>query len=157
MTPTEVNAMVDHTDDLTTCSLSYAFSAISGKWKPFIIWYLNAAEDNTCRYGELKRRVPWKISHKIFTQQLRELELAKIIVRREYDERPMRVEYSLTDQGRLLAPVILYLRDWGAVFNEKFDAEDLLQRTQGRREGDLLRYGFASESLGKSVRLDFKF
>ena len=95
---------------LESCTLNFAFSAISGKWKPYILWYLHSAPGGVCRYGELKRLVPYDISHKIFTQQLQELEAYNIIKRTEYDEKPKRVEYSLTEAGKLLLPVILYMR-----------------------------------------------
>ena len=94
---------------LESCTLNFAFSAISGKWKPYILWYLHSAPGGVCRYGELKRLVPYDISHKIFTQQLQELEAYNIIKRTEYDEKPKRVEYSLTEPGKLLLPVILYI------------------------------------------------
>ena len=100
---------------LESCALNFAFSAISGKWKPYILWYLHSTPDGVCRYGELKRLVPYDISHKIFTQQLQELESYNVIKRTEYDEKPKRVEYSLTEEGRLLIPAILYMRDWASL------------------------------------------
>lgn len=144
-------------NDLTSCSLSYTFDAIGGKWKPFIIWYLYAAPEGYCRYGELKRKIPWEISHKMFAQQLKELEEVHIISRTEYDEKPLRVEYSLTEAGSLLAPAILYLRDWGAAFGDKFCDEDLRERTLGvMGEDGCLRYKSESAALGKSVEISFK-
>lgn len=140
-----------------SCSLNYACTAISGKWKPYIIWYLYDVPNGVCRYGELKRRVPYNISHKMFTQQLQELERDNIIMRTEYDEKPLRVEYSLTEEGRLLAPVILYLRDWGAVANPKFTEDDLLNRSHGEISGDTIKYSYDSEKLGKSVSIEFKY
>jgi len=133
------------------------FSTIGGKWKPFIIWYLYRAPEGFCRYGELKRHIPWDISHKMFTQQLKELEDANIVIRTEYDEKPLRVEYRLTEAGKLLAPAILYLRDWGAVFGQKWTEEDLLDRTLGEHHDGVLHYGHESERLEKSVNIDFKF
>ena len=144
-------------NDLTSCSLSYTFDAIGGKWKPFIIWYLYAAPEGYYRYGELKRKIPWEISHKMFAQQLKELEEAHIISRTEYDEKPLRVEYSLTEAGSLLALAILYLRDWGAAFGDKFCDEDLRERTLGvMGEDGCLRYKSESAVLGKSVEISFK-
>ena len=144
-------------NDLTTCSLSYVFSSIDGKWKPFIIWYLWNAPDGIRRYGELKRKIPWDISHKMFAQQLRELGEAGIVVRTEYDEKPLRVEYSLTEQGRLLAPAILYLRDWGAAFGNKFTHEDMIDRTLGEKKEGALEYGYESKALGKSIKIRFEY
>lgn len=142
--------------DLTTCSLNYTIMAIGGKWKPFIVWYLHAALPDSCRYGELKRHIPWDISHKMFSQQLQELERDNIVVRTEYFEKPLRVEYSLTEQGKLLAPVILYMRDWGAAFGEKFGYEALVQRTHGALVDNCLYYGYDSESLKKKVQIKFE-
>lgn len=142
-------------NDLNSCGLSFAFNNISGKWKPFIIWYLYAAPEGVSRYGELKRKIPWDISHKVFAQQLSELEQAGIINRIEYDEKPPRVEYSLTDAGKLLAPAILYLRDWGTAFEGRFSSEDLITRTQARREGSALHYEYSSDELKKSVHIVF--
>lgn len=140
-----------------SCSLNYACSAISGKWKPYIIWYLYDAPNGTCRYGELKRRVPYKISHKIFTQQLQELEKDNIIIRTEYDEKPLRVEYSLTEVGKLLVPVIFYLRDWGTIAFPEFSQNDLLDRTRGTINGDKINYSYHSEALDKSVCIELKY
>ena len=147
--------MLENKNDLTTCSLSFAFSAVGGKWKPFIIWYLSIAPTGVYRYGELKRKIPWDISHKMFAQQLKELEEDSIITRTEYDEKPMRVEYSLTEQGKLLVPVIRYMRDWGAVFGEKFGPE-VIERSQGTMVDGTVHYGYSSEQLDKSVKINFK-
>lgn len=146
---------LEHTFE--TCSLNFACSAISGKWKPYIIWYLHDAPNGVCRYGELKRRVPYKISHKMFTQQLQELEKDFIISRTEFDEKPLRVEYSLTEAGKLLVPVILYMRDWGNITNPKFSGIDLLSRSHGEIEGDTIRYSYSSEELNKSVSIELKY
>ena len=139
------------------CSLSFAFSAVNGKWKPYIIWYLSEAPGGVCRYGELKRRVPYKISHKIFTQQLQELERDNIILRTEYDEKPLRVEYTLTEAGWLLVPVVYFMRDWGAIANPKFTQRDLLERTKGELNGEYLNYYYRSEKIDKEVSIKFKY
>ena len=152
--------MLEDKDDLMTCSLSYTFSAISGKWKPFIIWYLHASSPNPVRYGDLKRKIPWNISHKMFAQQLQELENANIICRQEYQEKVPRVEYSLTEAGKLLAPAILFLRDWGAVFGDRFDRHALLDRTHGTKDAngnDILAYGYHSDELNKEVDISFHY
>lgn len=139
------------------CSLKFAMCAISGKWKCFIIWYLGAALPNTCRYGELKRCIPWDISHKMFSQQLHELENDGIVVRQEYDEKPLRVEYTLTEAGKMLMPVILYLRDWGMMFGEGFNPEIMPLKSQGQVDGDVITYGYESKDLKKGIKIEFKF
>ena len=114
-------------------------------------------KNGICRYGELKRQIPWDVSHKMFAQQLRELEEAKIVTRTEYDGKPLRVEYRLTEQGKLLAPAILYLRDWGAEFGDNYTHEDMIDRTLGVKADGALEYGYTSEELGKSVSLKFNY
>jgi len=146
--------MLENKNDLSSCCMYYAFSAIGGKWKPFIIWYLYASPTGTCRYGELKRKMPWDISSRMFTLQLRELERDNIIIRREYDEKPLRVEYCLSEEGKLLVPAILYLRDWGAVFSDKFGPE-VLKRSLGTFEKDTINYSCFSEQIGKGVSVRF--
>lgn len=149
--------MSDHKHDLESCSLYPAAVAMSGKWKFYIIWYLHLALPNPCRYGELKRHIPYNISHKVFSQQLQELERDKIVARTEYDEKIPRVEYSLTEQGKFLAPVILYLRDWSAAFNEQFGYDALVERTQGKIDGNSITYGYESKELNKHVKIEFGF
>lgn len=139
------------------CSLKFAMSAISGKWKAFIIWYLGAALPETRRYGELKHSIPWDISHKVFSQQLQELERDGIIIRREYDEKPLRVEYTLTEAGKMLMPAILYLRDWGMIFGAGFKPEIMTERSQGKIEGDTINYAYESKDISKSIHISFKY
>ncbi len=139
------------------CSLSFAFGAVTGKWKPYIIWYLSEAPGGVCRYGELKRRVPYKISHKIFTQQLQEMERDNIILRTEYDEKPLRVEYTLTEAGWLLVPAVYFMRDWGAIANPKFTKDDLLSRSRGKHEDGKLIYSHSSENGEREVNITFKY
>jgi len=64
------------------------------------------------RFGELSRLVP-NATQRMLTLQLRELEADKVITRQVYREVPPRVEYSLTELGKTLEPVLLSLRDWG--------------------------------------------
>ena len=149
--------MLEDKNDLNSCPLSYTFSVIGGKWKPFIIWYLFKALPNTCRFGELKREIPWDISQKMFSQQLRELETAGIISRTEYDERPPRVEYTLTEAGKLLAPGVVFLRDWGAVYGENFTHSTLVDRTIGRVENDTIYYEYSDEAEDKKIEIKYKF
>ncbi len=146
--------MLERENDLMSCGLSYAFYTIGGKWKPYIIWYLNCSPNNTCRYGELKRDIPWNISHKMFAQQLRELERDGLVVRQEYNEQTLRVEYSLTDKGLYLVPVMLYMRDWGVMFGDDF-SKDTLKHTRGNWEGKSISYHSHPEDLDKGVHISF--
>ena len=89
---------------------------IGGKWKIPIIWRLR---EDTLRYGEIRKSLP-KITHKMLTQQLRELESDEIIIRKVYKEVPPKVEYSLTLLGKSVIPVIDLLREWGEEYRGVF-------------------------------------
>ena len=71
------------------CSVKYALSRLSGKWKLYIIWVLT--QENTIRFNELQRRVG-NISAIMLSRNLQELERDNIIIRRQYDEIPPKVE-----------------------------------------------------------------
>lgn len=90
---------------------------IGGKWKMPIIWRL---KDGEKRYGEIRRSLP-KVTHKMLTQQLRELEQDEIIKRKVYQEVPPKVEYSLTLLGESVIPVIDLLREWGEQYRNVFE------------------------------------
>lgn len=87
---------------------------IGGKWKMPILWRL---KDKTWRYGELKKSIG-KITHKMLTQQLKELEEDGLISRKVYASVPPKVEYSLTEKGENTIPVIESLRSWGLLFKK---------------------------------------
>jgi len=89
---------------------------IGGKWKIPILWRL---KDDSKRYGELKRSLP-NVTHKMLTQQLRELEQDEIITRKVYSEIPPKVEYSLTLLGKSVIPLIDLLREWGEEYRSVF-------------------------------------
>ncbi|OAA91565.1 putative HTH-type transcriptional regulator YtcD [Clostridium ljungdahlii] len=81
---------------------------IGGKWKPLIIWHLG---EKTLRFSELKRTLP-NITQKMLTQQLRALEEDQLVNRFVYAEVPPKVEYSLTEKGKTLLPVLSTLCEW---------------------------------------------
>ena len=93
------------------CSVEATLSVIAGRWKPVIIFKLLYSD--VLRFGELKREING-VTQRMLTNQLRELEDDKIIERRVYAEVPPRVEYSLTDYGRTLEPIMMAMREWGA-------------------------------------------
>jgi DNA-binding HxlR family transcriptional regulator len=92
------------------CEKELTLSIISGKWKITIIYYLGT--DGTLRFSEIKRLFP-KITHKVLTTQVRELEEDGIVHRRVFPEVPPRVEYSLTELGQSIMPIVLMMYDWG--------------------------------------------
>lgn len=92
------------------CSVVKAINYIGGKWKPIILISLYRREN--VRFGRFTVLIP-DISRKILTQQLKELEDDGLIIRQEYKEKPPRVEYSLSEFGKTLIPVLKALHDWG--------------------------------------------
>lgn len=82
---------------------------IGGKWKLRIIYVL--AFHEMLRYGELKRSLS-PITHKMLTTQLKELEKDGLVNRKEYQQVPPKVEYSLTQMGRDLKPVVKEIYNW---------------------------------------------
>lgn len=96
--------------DESSCPVTATMKVLGGKWKPILInaIYLTAP----ARFGELKRSIKG-ITQSMLTQQLRELEEDGIVNRKIYAEIPPKVEYTLTEFGLTLSPVILTLAEWG--------------------------------------------
>lgn len=92
------------------CHVEDALGILVGKWKPIILLHL--LKDGTKRFSELKRSVPG-ITQKMLTKQLRELEDEDIIERFVYPQVPPKVEYSITEYGRSLQPILEAMHDWG--------------------------------------------
>ena len=101
---------------LSRCPVITTLSVIGGKWKPAILWELTNAD--MLRFGELRKLIP-EITQKMLTQQLRELEADHIVLRKVYAEVPPRVEYSLTDYGRTLTPLLSEMATWGQVHRKQ--------------------------------------
>lgn len=87
-----------------------ALSIIEGKWKLKIIYEL--ACDQMLRYGELKKNIT-NITHKMLSAQLKELEKDGMIIRKQYNQIPPKVEYSLSEKGESFVPILNQLCDWG--------------------------------------------
>lgn len=98
------------------CQFELTLDIIGGKWKPLILFYI--AKHNVIRYGELKREIP-NINERMLTRQLRELEKDQLVFREVYREVPPRVEYSLTEDGKSLIPLLHNLHEWGVTYNLK--------------------------------------
>lgn len=88
----------------------YTLSVVSGKWKLKIIYLLACM--GTARYGILKKNIEG-ITHKMLSSQLKELENKNIILRKEYLQIPPKVEYSLTEKGQSLMPIVNDMCAWG--------------------------------------------
>lgn len=96
-------------DGLAACPVETAMILIGNKWKIFVLRELLGG---TKRFGELQRSIPG-ISQKVLTQNLRAMEKDGLIVREVFAEVPPRVEYSLSELGDTLMPVISVLAEWG--------------------------------------------
>jgi DNA-binding HxlR family transcriptional regulator len=108
---------MENTDDRKyKCPLEYTQKVIGGKWKPIILWHLSI--EGVKRYGELKKYLTG-ISHKMLSQQLKELEKDKLIHREEYHQIPPKVEYSITEKGRTILPILEQMHKWAVENLEK--------------------------------------
>ena len=94
------------------CPVEATLDLIGGKYKALILWHLS---DGKLRFNQLRQRID-KATPKMLTQQLRELEAQQLIHREVYPVIPPKVEYSLTDTGRSLMPILVAMRDWGAEY-----------------------------------------
>ena len=101
------------------CPVEATLDLIGGKYKALILWHLS---DETLRFSELKKLLTGA-TPKMLTQQLRELEASQLVHREVYPVIPPKVEYSLTELGRSLMPVLVAMRDWGAEYLRKKDVE----------------------------------
>ena len=94
---------------LQQCSVIATLKLFATKWKPCIICYLSK---RSMRYNELYRIIP-NISRKMLSEHLKELENDALIVRCQCDRKNQRVEYSLSEKGVSLLPLLEHLQDWG--------------------------------------------
>lgn len=97
-------------EEKDNCPVEATLDLIGGKYKALILWHL---ADGKLRFSELRQRIS-KATPKMLTQQLRELESQALIHREVYPVIPPKVEYSLTETGRSLMPILVAMRDWGA-------------------------------------------
>ena len=108
--------MTSAVKDLPACPVETTLTLISNKWKVLI---LRDLMPGTKRFGELKKSVG-NVSQKVLTAQLREMEQSGLLIRTVYPEVPPRVEYSLTDLGRSLKPILDAMWNWG----EEYQAQN---------------------------------
>lgn len=93
-----------------SCSIIYTLSILGSKWKWLLLYKL--FQNGVQRYGQIKRSIP-PITHKMLSQQLKELQAEGLVTRREYAEIPPKVEYRLTVKGETLIPLLQLMADWG--------------------------------------------
>ncbi|EPY6471510.1 winged helix-turn-helix transcriptional regulator [Clostridium sporogenes] len=103
------------THTLPVCPVEVTLMLISDRWKVLIIRDLL---DGTKRYGELKKSVG-NISQKVLTTKLRDMEKSGLLTRKVYAEVPPRVEYTLTDTGLSLRPILYAMMEWGQEYKSQ--------------------------------------
>ena len=101
------------------CPVAATLDLIGGKYKALILWHLS---EKKLRFSEL-RKVVHGATPKMLTQQLRELESHNLVHREVFPVVPPKVEYSLTELGRSLMPILVAMRDWGSGYLRKQNVE----------------------------------
>lgn len=108
-------------DSESLCPVETTLGLIGGKYKALILWHLM---EGALRFSELSRAVPGA-TPRMLTRQLRELEASGLVARRVFAEVPVRVEYSVTDAGKSIYPILSAMYRWGSAYLE----------SQGKRAG----------------------
>ena len=101
--------------ELPACPVETTLPLISDKWKVLI---LRDLMNGTLRFGELKKSIG-HVTQKVLTAQLRQMEASGLLTRKVYAEVPPRVEYSLTELGRSLRPILDAMWAWGEAYKVK--------------------------------------
>lgn len=102
------------------CSMELTLALIGGKWKALILWYLGG---KTLRYSEMRKLIP-NVTAKMLTQQLRELEDHGLVKRFIYTQIPPKVEYSLTQAGQSLIPILDTMCKWGQNYANEYEPSE---------------------------------
>jgi len=92
----------------SNCPMHRSMAILGTKWKPIVIYVLRS---RTARFGQIHAAIG-SISKKVLTSTLKELEADRILLREEFKELPPRVEYTLTEKGKTLLPIIIELAKW---------------------------------------------
>ena len=103
---------MSHNCSKHNCPVGITLDLIGGKYKALILWHLVNA---TLRFGQLRKLIP-QATPKMLTQQLRELEEDNLIIRTVYPVVPPKVEYSLTDLGCSIRPILSTMYEWGTSY-----------------------------------------
>ncbi|MFS0637380.1 helix-turn-helix domain-containing protein [Mesobacillus foraminis] len=118
-------------DKTFNCEKELTLSVIGGKWKMLILWHLG--KEGTKRFGELKSLMPG-ITQRMLVNQLRELEEDRIVERKVYPVVPPKVEYSLTEQGESLMPILDSMYEWGKTYMKDVGLAPLERSEQAEQE-----------------------
>lgn len=114
--------MIEYKGASYQCSMELTLSLIGGKWKCLIIWYL---AETALRFCELKRKLPG-VTQRMLTLQLRELENDGLVIRKIFVQMPPKVEYSLTDVGKMLIPVLSNLSEWALNCYTTYNTDEVI-------------------------------
>lgn len=120
MTPLALKENLEKYTRIESCPIRNVLTRFSGKWPILILCVLS--ENKTTRFIEISKAIP-DISSKVLSETLKNLENDKLIKRHYYDEIPPRVEYSLTDLGKSLIPVLGELIKWALKNFDNFNKE----------------------------------
>lgn len=105
-----------NTADIQEPYFGYTLSVINGKWKLLIIYYLS--KNGEVRYNELQRMIG-QITYKTLSATLKEMQADGLVHREEYPQIPPKVEYSLTEKGKTLWPILQEMCQWGEYNHDK--------------------------------------
>ena len=105
-------------EHLESCPVEATLDLIGGKYKALILWRLSQGK---LRFTQLRKQI--SATPKMLTQQLRELESSHLIHREVFPVVPPKVEYSLTERGKSLLPILVAMRDWGASYMRQANLE----------------------------------
>ena len=92
------------------CGLKKVINIVGGKWKIMILCVID--RDEVVRYGDLRRSI-YGITNTMLAQSLKDMESDGLVIRKQYDEMPVSVEYSLSEKAKSLIPILLELKRWG--------------------------------------------
>ncbi len=113
------NEMKNYPQDIR-CPVEFTRDKIAGKWKLVILWHIYDKE--VIRYGELKKSVHG-ITHKMLSNKLKELVEDGIVHKELYHQVPPKTEYSLTDKGKSIVPILDFMYSWGKEHMGNSDSE----------------------------------
>ncbi len=111
-------------DEDIRCPLEYGLATFGGKWKSRIICVLSAKE--VLRYSEIRNEMR-NITDAVLASTLKELIADQIVCRRSYDEIPPRVEYSLTEKGKSVVPILQSICQWSGIFYKEDNKNEMTQ------------------------------
>lgn len=103
-------------EDDIRCPLEYGLDLFGGKWKSRVICVLN--EKGILRYSEIRKEM-LNVTDAVLAATLKELIKDNIVSRRQYDEIPPRVEYSLTERGKSVVPILQSICKWAGIFQKE--------------------------------------